>query len=59
MSQQAHLNELMNKHRRLDISIQNELSHPAHDPIKVKDLKRQKLKLKEEIEKLSRQVQMQ
>ena len=57
MSQQAHLNELMNKHRKLDAVIRTELSHPAHDEMKVADLKRQKLRLKEQIAQLTVRVQ--
>lgn len=57
MSQSSHLNELMNKHRRLDVSIQSELSHPAYDEMKVANLKRQKLRLKEQIAKLSQRPQ--
>lgn len=57
MSQQSHLNELMSKHRRLDHYIQSELSHPAFDESKVAKLKREKLRLKEQISKLSQKLQ--
>lgn len=45
----AHLDSLNAKHARLDHSLFEELQRPMPDPLRCADLKRQKLKLKEEI----------
>jgi hypothetical protein len=52
MALEGHLVELSEKHRALDRKIEEELARPLADPIKVAELKRQKLRLKDEIEKL-------
>jgi len=53
MSVQQHLETLTEKHRKLDSRIAQETARPAHDATKVKELKRQKLKIKEEISRLT------
>lgn len=57
MSLQAHLEELRRKHAAIDKEIEDEQSHPAADEQTLKQLKVRKLHLKEEIERLSHQVQ--
>ena len=52
MAVDARLRELGNRHSDLEAKIQRELRHPAHDPLHVSDLKKQKLRLKEEIHSL-------
>lgn len=52
MSLQNHLNELERRHSALDREIEKERIHPGSDEIKVAELKRRKLLLKDEIEKL-------
>ncbi len=52
MALEARLRELDNRHRKLDRTIEEELTHPASDDIRIAELKRQKLRLKEEIEGL-------
>ncbi len=52
MALQAHIRELSEKHARLDIKIQEEIRSPSSDDTQIKALKRQKLKLKEELESL-------
>ena len=52
MAVEARIRELGSRHHSLDKAIQDEASRPAFDAIRLKDLKRQKLKLKEEIETL-------
>jgi hypothetical protein len=52
MALEARLRELDSRHRRLDRTIEEELTHPASDDIRIAELKRQKLRLKEEIEGL-------
>ena len=49
MSLQGRISELSNKHRQLDQKINEEEKRPAADALRVKDLKRQKLKIKEEL----------
>lgn len=52
MSIDSHLAELVSKHRVLDRSIDEELSRPFADSLRVAKLKKQKLHIKEEIERL-------
>lgn len=52
MAIEAHIRELSDKHAKLDIAIQSEIRSLSSDDIQVKALKRQKLKLKEELELL-------
>ncbi|MGB3718539.1 MAG: hypothetical protein DIU63_13455 [Proteobacteria bacterium] len=54
MSASPDLAELTEKHRLLDRMIEEELSRPAVDSIKVNSLKLQKLRLKDQIARLSR-----
>jgi hypothetical protein len=52
MAMEARIRELGSRHQSLEQAIQEELRHPAHDELRLKELKRQKLKLKEELESL-------
>ena len=52
MAVEARIRELGSRHQSLDKAIHDEMSRPASDAVKLKELKRQKLKLKEEIEAL-------
>ena len=52
MAIQSHLAELEKKHRALEEEINEALAHPSTDDLKVVELKRQKLKLKDEIARL-------
>ena len=52
MSVQSHLAELERRHQALDREIETELLHRSTDELKVKELKRKKLHLKDEIERL-------
>jgi hypothetical protein len=52
MSMQSHLTELEKKHQALESEINDCLTHPAVDDLKVVELKRRKLYLKDEIERL-------
>lgn len=54
MAVQAHLAELSDKHDRLDQRIAEELTRPLSDTVKLTELKRKKLMLKEQIHKLQR-----
>lgn len=52
MTLNAHLVELSEKHRSLELKIQEELSRPGGDDGKITRWKREKLRLKDEIAKL-------
>lgn len=52
MAVEARLRELGARHQSLERAIQDELRRPAADEDRVKELKRQKLKLKDELEAL-------
>lgn len=49
MAIESRIRELDTRHRKLDDAILEETSRPAADTFRVAELKRQKLKLKEEI----------
>jgi hypothetical protein len=52
MAIDARIRELGSRHQNLDKAIQDETSRPAADSARLKELKRQKLHLKEEMEAL-------
>ena len=52
MSMQSHLSELEKKHQALEEQINDCLTHPATDDLTVVELKRRKLQVKDEIERL-------
>ncbi len=54
MSIASHLQELRRKHETLSTSVTWEQRQPASDPLRIVELKKQKLRLKEEIDRLSR-----
>jgi len=49
MNMQARIKELDNRHALLETQIAKELTYPSHDPVRISELKRRKLALKEEI----------
>ena len=53
----SHLNELVRRHQAIEEAILAEESHPASDDIKVHELKRKKLHLKDEIERLKHRAE--
>ena len=52
MPMQSHLAELQRRHDDLDREIAKEWAHPGSDGVRVAELKRRKLQLKDEIAKL-------
>ncbi len=56
MALQNHLVELERRHDVLDREISKELIHPATDELKLAELKRKKLILKDEIAKLRGEI---
>jgi len=55
MSMHSHLAELERRHKTLESEIEKELLHPACDDNHVHELKKKKLRLKDEIMKLKSQ----
>jgi hypothetical protein len=56
MALSAHLAELSEKHKLLQRKIEEETARPGSDETEVRRLKREKLRLKDEIERLSKQT---
>jgi hypothetical protein len=52
MTIQAHLTELEKRHRKLEDELAEAMAHPSIDDLKIAELKRQKLQVKDEIARL-------
>jgi hypothetical protein len=52
MTVETHLAELERRHRALELEIAEALNHPSTDSLALSELKRRKLLLKDEIERL-------
>jgi len=52
MALEAHVEELSTKHRNLDAMIQEEEAKPSSDSLRIAELKRQKLILKDRMARL-------
>lgn len=52
MAIDARIRELGSRHQTLERAIEEELRHPSMDSLRVRELKTQKLRLKEQIEVL-------
>lgn len=52
MALQAHLVELERKHKVLETELHEALLHPSTDDLRIAELKRRKLMVKDEIERL-------
>ncbi len=52
MSMQSHLTELEKRHQALEDEITDCLLHPATDDLRIVELKRRKLQVKDEIARL-------
>jgi hypothetical protein len=52
MTLSAHLAELSEKHRSLERQIEEELNRPGADDLQISRLKKEKLKIKDEMTKL-------
>lgn len=53
MSTNAHVEELKRKHLKLSEKVERIERHPSSDPSEIASLKKQKLRLKDEIQRLS------
>ena len=56
MALDSRLRELDTRHRDLDLAIENEGRRPSADAMRLSQMKRQKLKIKEEIETIRRRL---
>ncbi len=56
MSMQSHLAELEKRHQALEDELNECLTHPAIDDLTIVELKRRKLQVKDEIERLRKDV---
>ncbi|MBI1234257.1 MAG: DUF465 domain-containing protein [Alphaproteobacteria bacterium] len=54
MAIEARIRELDARHHRLDDQIDEEVKHPSSDSLRLHSLKKEKLKLKDEIQALKR-----
>jgi hypothetical protein len=52
MALEGHIEELSAKHRKLEKQIGEELTHPDWDEVRVAALKKEKLRIKDELERL-------
>ncbi len=55
MAIKAHMETLNKRHQELEAAINAETKSPAHDDLRVLELKRQKLKIKDQLEELRTQ----
>ena len=56
MALQGHIQELSEKHKKLQELIENEMAHPDWDDVRVAALKKEKLRIKAELERLRSSV---
>jgi hypothetical protein len=56
MSIQTHLAELERKHRALEDEIAEALAHPSIDDLKIVELKRRKLQVKDQLARLRQEA---
>jgi hypothetical protein len=56
MAIESHLAELEKKHHALELEINEALTHPSTDDLKLVELKRRKLHVKDEIERIRQDV---
>jgi len=50
--QQGHIQELSEKHKQLEDTINAEMANPEWDEVRVQSLKKEKLRIKDELERL-------
>lgn len=55
MTLQAHLGELAAKHKALEAELAEAIAHPASSDAEIAELKRRKLKIKDEMTRLENQ----
>lgn len=52
MAIQGQINHLSNQHKKIDDIIANEMANPDWDELRIAALKKQKLRIKDELERL-------
>ena len=57
MSLQAHLSELAAKHKTLEAELADALAHPSSTDQEIAELKRKKLRIKDEISRIESRLQ--
>ena len=55
MAVEAHIREISDKHQKLQELIDVEMAHSARDQVRIAELKKEKLRLKDELERLRTQ----
>ncbi len=56
MAIKAHMETLNSRHQELEAAISSETKSPGYDDLRVVELKRQKLKIKDQLEELRTQT---
>ena len=56
MAIESHLTELERRHHALELEISDALSHPSTDDLQLRELKRRKLLVKDEIARLRQEA---
>jgi hypothetical protein len=56
MALDGHMQELSEKHKKLQELIESEMAHPDWDEVRIAALKKEKLRIKDEIERLRSSV---
>jgi hypothetical protein len=56
MALQGHMTELSEKHKKLQEMIETEMAHPDWDEVRIAALKKEKLRIKDELERLRASV---
>jgi hypothetical protein len=57
MSLESHLTELVRRHQAMEAAIALEETHPSADDLKLHEMKRKKLQIKDAIEKLKQEAE--
>jgi len=57
MSLESHLTELVRRHQAMEAAIALEEAHPSADDLKLHEMKRKKLQLKDAIERLKQEAE--
>ena len=52
MAMRAHLETLNQRHQELEAAIASEMKHPSHDDSRINELKRLKLRIKDQIQSI-------
>jgi len=56
MALEGHIQDLSDKHKKLEEMIRAEMAHPDWDEVRISALKKEKLRIKDELERLRTSV---